>query len=196
MNRSESKYFNTAKRMAEALLSLLNKKDFEYVTVKEICETAKVNRSTFYLHYETIADLLLEAIQLINEKFQASFSQKEFTIQDKAPEELFFMTSEWIVPYLRFIQENKHVYKAIHSNSSAFGVEKVFEKYFDNVFSPILSKYGVSKEKHGYIMDFYRHGLFAVIMRWINGNCTESAEYIAEIIKTFFDGQQRCGEPK
>ena len=25
----------------------------EYITVKEICETAGVNRSTFYLHYET-----------------------------------------------------------------------------------------------------------------------------------------------
>ena len=30
MNRSESKYFNTARRMDEALLSLLEEKDFAY----------------------------------------------------------------------------------------------------------------------------------------------------------------------
>ena len=54
MNRSESKYFNTAVRMDEAFLSLLEKKDFAYITVKEICEAAGVNRSTFYLHYETL----------------------------------------------------------------------------------------------------------------------------------------------
>lgn len=57
MNRSESRYFATAARMDEAFLTLLAKKDFEYITVKEICEVAEVNRSTFYLHYETMSDL-------------------------------------------------------------------------------------------------------------------------------------------
>ena len=47
MNRNESKYFNTAKRMDEALLTLLEKKDFEYISIKEICDIAEVNRSTF-----------------------------------------------------------------------------------------------------------------------------------------------------
>lgn len=41
----------------------------EYITVKEICETAGVNRSTFYLHYETIGDLMTESIQYMNEQF-------------------------------------------------------------------------------------------------------------------------------
>ena len=42
--------------MDEAFLTLLAKKDFEYITVKEICEVAEVNRSTLYLHYETMSD--------------------------------------------------------------------------------------------------------------------------------------------
>lgn len=40
MNKSESKYFNTALRMDEALIALLEKKDLEYITVKEICHQA------------------------------------------------------------------------------------------------------------------------------------------------------------
>ena len=52
MNKNESKYFNTAVRMDKALIELLEKKDFEYITIKEICQAAGVNRSTFYLHYE------------------------------------------------------------------------------------------------------------------------------------------------
>ena len=58
MNKNESKYFNTAIKMDEALITLLEKKDFEYITIREICATAGVNRSTFYLHYENTADLL------------------------------------------------------------------------------------------------------------------------------------------
>lgn len=47
MNRSESKYFNTAIRMDEAMMELLERKDFEYITIKEICAAAGVSRSTF-----------------------------------------------------------------------------------------------------------------------------------------------------
>ena len=61
MNKNESKYFNTSVKMDEALLSILEKKDFEYITIKEICDAAGVNRSTFYLHYENTYDLLQEA---------------------------------------------------------------------------------------------------------------------------------------
>ena len=51
--------------MDAAFLELLEEKDFAYITVKEICARAGVNRSTFYLHYETIADLLAESAQHI-----------------------------------------------------------------------------------------------------------------------------------
>ena len=68
MNKSESKYFNTALRMDEALIELLEKKDLEYITVKEICQQAGVNRSTFYLHYETISDLLRETMEMVNQR--------------------------------------------------------------------------------------------------------------------------------
>ena len=40
MNKSESKYYNTACLMDEAFILLLDKKDYEYITVKEICEKA------------------------------------------------------------------------------------------------------------------------------------------------------------
>ena len=73
MNKNESKYFNTAIRMAEALITLLEKKDFEYITIKEICDTAGVNRSTFYLHYENTSDLLKETTRYIIDKHLAYY---------------------------------------------------------------------------------------------------------------------------
>lgn len=50
-------------------MDLLSKKDFAYITVKEICDKAGVNRSTFYLHYETVADLISESIEYMNGQF-------------------------------------------------------------------------------------------------------------------------------
>lgn len=196
MNKSESKYFNTARRMDEALISLLYEKDFEYVTIKEICARANANRSTFYLHYENIGDLLLETIQFVNEKFSHSYPEKYFSIKAKSLNELYFMTDEWIIPYLNFVMENKHIYKAIHENSIAFGVEKAFGDFFGKVFSPILSMYGVPKEKHEYIMTFYRHGLVSVIMKWVDNDCIECPEFIMDIINILFSGQQSIKSEK
>ena len=103
--------------MDDALLSLLLEKDFEYITIKEICDRAAVNRSTFYLHYENTKDLLVEAVSMINERFQHSFSDSDkvqLMIENAALDELFFITDQWMLPYLDFIRENRHIYKAIH----------------------------------------------------------------------------------
>ena len=65
LNKHESKYFNTARCMNEALIHLLETKEYEYITIKEICEKAGVNRSTFYLHYVSMNDLLNASILII-----------------------------------------------------------------------------------------------------------------------------------
>ena len=91
MNKSESKYYNTALLMDEALLLLLEKKEYEFITVKEICEKAGVNRSTFYLHYQSIDELLFETIEMINKRFNSSFDNKKINPQTLKKEDLFLI---------------------------------------------------------------------------------------------------------
>lgn len=47
----------------EAFRQLVSKKDISKITVKEITELADRDRKTFYLHYESIDDLIDEIIQ-------------------------------------------------------------------------------------------------------------------------------------
>lgn len=184
MNKSESKYFHTAERMDEALLSLLLEKDFEYITVKDICARAGVNRSTFYLHYENTADLLSEAVAMINGRYQSKFADLgPAAIAGRPKEDLFFMNDQWLLPWLDFVKENRRVYKAIHAQADVFGVERTYRDYFQAVFSPVLSQYGVAEDKHEYMMDFYRHGLVVILLKWVESDCRESAAEISEIIK-------------
>ena len=186
MNKSESKYFNTAKRMDEALLSLLLEKEFAYITVKEVCDRAGVNRSTFYLHYENTADLLEETVAGLHTRFRdsmASSGEKLEIRRDTPLEELFLITDRHLLPYLTFVRENRRVYRAVHDQMEVFGGERTYKDYFQSVFSPILSRYGVARERHEYIMEFYRYGLTAVLMKWVESDCRESPEQIAGIIK-------------
>ena len=69
MEKSNSRYFKTAKEMDLALIALLKKKSFDYITVSELCKQAAVNRTTFYLHYENLNDLLCETAQYLLDDF-------------------------------------------------------------------------------------------------------------------------------
>lgn len=45
---------NTKRKLMEALMGLLQRKPLKQVTVKELTETADVNRGTFYFHYQDV----------------------------------------------------------------------------------------------------------------------------------------------
>lgn len=47
----------TKKSIINAFLELRSKKAIENVTVKELCEKAEINKSTFYTHFKDIYDL-------------------------------------------------------------------------------------------------------------------------------------------
>ena len=47
----------TRASIADAFLALRRKKPLERITVRELCEAAGINKSTFYTHYRDIYDL-------------------------------------------------------------------------------------------------------------------------------------------
>ncbi len=187
MNKSESKYFNTALLMDEALLQLLEKKDLEFITVKEICERAGVNRSTFYLHYETISDLLDETAEMIDKRFSQYFeeSDEDFTEKISGVElsELVLINEKQLLPYLRFIQENKAVYRATLRNPYAVRADEKYEYLKNRVIEPILMRFDIPKERHRYYIDYYIEGIMAIVKRWLMNDCTDSVEEIAAVIE-------------
>lgn len=186
MNKFESKYFNTAKKMGEALVSLLQEKSYDFITVKDICTKAKVSRSTFYLHYLDMNDLLEEVIKEMNISFRDSFKETatvENILNSNKKEELYLITDEYLVPYLEFIKKNKNIYKAIQKHPELFYADKSYKEMFKNLFSPILTKFGVDKDEHKYIMEYYVKGLGAIVISWVFNDCKDEIEKICGIIK-------------
>src|SRR5262245_37889383 len=62
----------TYKFLWDALVTLMVERDFESITVTDICERAMVHRTTFYKHYEDKHGLLFHGIQdELNALFEA-----------------------------------------------------------------------------------------------------------------------------
>lgn len=194
MNKSESKYFNTAIKMDEAFLSLIEVKDFEYITVKEICSKAGVNRSTFYLHYETVADLLEESIQYMHRKLIDTFSDKSKILPDIgncSKHELMLITPEYLKPYLTFVKNNRKLYRATLKHPQIFQADKTYQIMFQSIFSPILERFGIPANERQYHMLFFLNGIEGIILHWLQEDCSDSIENIIKIIETCVMGERK-----
>ena len=197
MNKSESKYFNTAKKMDKALISLLEKKSFEYITVSEICKRAEVNRSTFYLHYENTVDLLNETARFLLDDFAAYFNVDVENITNKFKEnsldELNFISDEYLHPYLSYIKENRIVFSTVLLHSVSFGFNEIFQRLYDNIFNPILERYNYPATDRKYAMMFYLSGITAIVTEWLKEGCEKTIMEVSQIIYGCIFGLKKEG---
>lgn len=59
MNTKQNLRFQqTEQNIRKVFTELLKKEKFEKITVSRICELCQINRSSFYLHYKDVYDLI------------------------------------------------------------------------------------------------------------------------------------------
>lgn len=148
--------------MDEALLDLLQNKGAEFITVKEICKKAGVGRSTFYLHYQGVPDLVKECSEHVNTKFFERFEQSAAdtigAIRTASLDELVFVTDEYLRPYLEFVQDNCSIYRAMLANGHTLQAQERFEALAKHIIDPVLERFGYPSEQRAFVISFYVHG--------------------------------------
>ena len=195
MNKNESKYFSTAIKMDEALVALLEKKDFAYITVKEICEKAGVNRSTFYLHYENTADLLQETTRYILDKHFSYYNVETKDIPqylaNRGQNELIFISEEYLKPYLTFIKENQRIFKVAIKEFHVMKFNNVYTQMFEQVFNPLLAHFSIPPQNRTYVIKFYLSGITAIVMEWLDKDCSDDMSTVIGVIADCVLGDRR-----
>lgn len=183
----QSRYFETAEVMDATLLELLADKELEFITVKEICAHAGVNRSTFYLHYETIDDLLRETAEFVNRRFAESMGLDTTAVIGSltiAPKnELLLVTPRYLMPYLRFIEQNKRLFTCMLKRSSVLQLRDSYDALCKHVFEPILNRFAVPERDRAYLMRFFISGLMAIVEQWLENDCDDDVEHIAALME-------------
>lgn len=182
MEKNESKYFYTAQLMNQALLSLLEKKDIEFITVTEITKKAGVNRSTFYLHYENIYELLEETIENLNKQFLSSFDNRP-PLEMKSRKDAFLITDEQLIPYLNFVKQNKRILRLIKKKPQLFQARKTYQQMYDKIFYPAISQFVLQEDERIYNLEFYTSGVSAIVHKWLELDCVTNINDLIDIIK-------------
>jgi len=157
--------------LQQALLKILQKKHIDKVTIKELCEEAKVNRGTFYLHYATPNDLLMEIEQQFIDENMARFTP--------------YFNDGYETSYLAVlftgIFKNKDLCKIIMGkNGNPRFMERINEllrPYVVDGWCKEFPRY--SKDDLDYVFDFVFSGSMRLILNWIEDNHGMTTEELA-----------------
>lgn len=86
----------TKRDLRTALVTLLKEQPFEKISVSEICQTAMINRMTFYKHFDDKYDLLNHTLDAIVENILQE-NQNRFEVEHFGDDPVGFCTSLLVV---------------------------------------------------------------------------------------------------
>ena len=184
MNKAESKFRNTSIKMHEALFRLLQTKHFEDISISDLCNEAKVNRSTFYSHYTTIKDLLQETHTAMLQQLFAEFQAKNLISTTLAEvQQSNFVHEKFLIPYLEFVKENKARIKIYMKYIDLFQQASYSDFWFRQISTAAFNAKGIRDQKTiEYMYKFYLVGCNTILMQWLQDDCQDSIEFVADII--------------
>lgn len=161
----------TKKMMKDAMLELMENQPLEKISVTDICESADVNRSTFYAYYEDAGQLLAEIENDVLNQLPVTLD----TIEDYS-NDIFLSMLE---AFFEYVRENERLFRIliIQRDSSSFHLKllnTVMEKYRDpsNQNSTLPSRYA-------YL--FCLSGVMGIMKKWIIDGFPFSSREFARI---------------
>ena len=105
--KNDRRVLRTRKLLWEALIALIEEKDYAEITVQDIADRANVNRVTFYLHYRDKQDLLENSVAAILDNMVSKITPMTW---DRFRLDI---PPEGLVLVYRYIAENARFYRII-----------------------------------------------------------------------------------
>ena len=162
----------TKRLMKDALLELLERKNLVNISVKELCETADVHRTTFYTHYTDPADLLREI-------------EQDFLDQIPTPPEVIDQLSQ-----MQLLEATTAFFDNIKQNGNTIRI--LFSESADNSFSSRLVEHlcsgyiPVGKNadalSNRFVQLYIANGTVGMLREWVNQGFPISSRKIAEMM--------------
>ena len=151
-------------------LELRSKKPLEKITIKELCEKAQINKSTFYSHYKDIYELLDEIEEQVYQEIDAIFSKESPSIHNM--EQL-----------LDYVQTHKTLLECLLQQGSGLAISR-FSTILHAHYGKYLRRYagnGFSAENE-YLYEFLYTGILGVLQKWLQNECKDDRNQVADVM--------------
>lgn len=155
----------------EALMILMEQKDYEDIAISEIASKAGVSRMTYYRTYSSKEDIL---IQYFKEKIEESLPSSPRT-----PVEY----RQWLRLLMTEVAAHSSVIKLIEKNPRL--THTLLKFFVEETETLLYSQYGfdIDDVSNLYCIEYYCGGMAMIIHRWINSGMNETVDEMVDIIE-------------
>lgn len=164
--------------LKDSLLTLLKEKQISAITVKELCELADINRSTFYAHYSDQFDLLNQIENELIADMNMYLSAYNFTME----KEVLQMT-EKLLEYISSKQDECQA--LLNENGDSSFQKKVAVVAHRFIMKNWLLMSHTDKSISEYLSSFIVNGSIQMMKTWLYNGMDKSPKEMAELINSF-----------
>ena len=164
----------TKQLLRESLIDLLEDKNIHKISVREICDKAQINRTTFYKYYGSPYDLLKDIEDSVLAQIEVWLSGTENREMDDVRQ---------LTQIATFINENLSLCRLlINNNVDSHFAERLLKlpKIQKLLEEQLVGEY--QNEEIDYMYQFVVNGGFSMIKAWINKDVREPPEKIALLL--------------
>ena len=190
--REDRRSAYSKKVIRESLLALMKEKPLNKITVREICEKADVNRSTFYSYHADIYDLYRTILKeyfrcqhrVIAECKEILCDRPDITALTVADFTGFFRI------YFTIVLENKELYRFIFNRNADAAIHVNMRKLLYRELVDMLPDSTPEKIRDAFYASFIfvSGGVTFLLMEWLNNDCRMPADTLAKRAAYFCNG--------
>lgn len=175
----------TKKSLRDSLFKLLEEKNISQITVTELTKLADVNRSTFYLYYNDIFDMM----DKIQKEIYSVFVSTVVECAEKFENESDFV--KYCAGFLDFCKENYSVCRFITRNDCNNQLADKIKLAVRSVV-PDSAKTFDPRDPRYYLTTFALSGMLGTILEWMNDGMVISSQDMARFLSyTYVFGSQK-----
>ena len=175
MPKENQRIMLTKKLLKDSLIGLLKKENINHITIRELCDTAGINRSTFYKYYGSPYDLLMEMENDMLERIKLAMKE---TLQCEDKDDTSALTSA-----CEFLEQNEEFGRLLLNNN----IDPEFPK---KLFQLPQIKQTIKEQLHNhyseevldYVSTYIIDGSYNMIRKWLNNEKRVSAKEIATLL--------------
>ena len=176
----DKRVYKTLTKIEKSMVTLLNVKSYDDISIKDICDESGISRGTFYQHYRDKDDFLFQYQKAMMKKGKRRLTQIQFEERRQFFEHaLKFWINEGELLLLLLRDNGAYI---VHQ-----AMKKNLQQNIEVRLVPIMNTQALTNKEKYFLIIFMSNAVFGVLQDWLQRGRQESPKEIALMIDKVFN---------